>query len=172
MSARIIQRVIIQELYARSFVVPNYTPVKWWECDVFEVTYAGFFREYEVKVTMKDFRADLAKCDNATARRRHARRGADVSWLGQTEHKHKILAARDARGPVQFWFVVPDKIAGDARLELPAHAGLMVVSDRRLSTAVEAPRLHNVKADPSLVAHARNTCYWRMVRLFLKEEQS
>ncbi len=43
---QIIQR-IMAERYRRSTVCPRYTPTRWWECDVFELTEAGFFREYE-----------------------------------------------------------------------------------------------------------------------------
>jgi hypothetical protein len=64
MNAREIQQRLIVERYRRGICVPNYTPKDWWECDVFELTPAGYFREYEIKMTVADFRADAATRNN------------------------------------------------------------------------------------------------------------
>ena len=38
MTARDIQARLLVDRYKRSLCIPNYTPARWWECDVFEVT--------------------------------------------------------------------------------------------------------------------------------------
>ena len=51
-TAREIITHLLRKRYRRNFAIPNYSPDGWWECDVFELTPAGTFREYEVKVTV------------------------------------------------------------------------------------------------------------------------
>jgi len=60
-TARDIQRALILPRYRQSTVMPNYTPRGWWECDVFELTKAEMFVEYEIKLSRADFRADRNK---------------------------------------------------------------------------------------------------------------
>ena len=102
LSAWVAELAIMRDRYRRNFCLPNFTPRRWWECDVFEVTRAGYFREYEVKMTISDFKADRKK-------------GAGLDWhykeghwhRGPGESKHKRLEGGDAAGPCQFWFVTP-----------------------------------------------------------------
>lgn len=47
---------------SRDLVMPNYTPKKWFECDVMAVTKAGYLEEYEIKLSASDFKADAKKC--------------------------------------------------------------------------------------------------------------
>ena len=67
MTARDIQRRLLFDLYRTSTVIPNYTPRRWWECDVWEITKAGYFREYEIKVSRADLLGDLKRPDKRAA---------------------------------------------------------------------------------------------------------
>lgn len=124
MTAKDIQRRLIFDLYKRSFVIPNYTPKGWWECDLFELTEAAFFREYEIKISRADFKSDASKSQT----RAHWRTNlyANAAELETTDTKHSLLAERSVRGPSNFSFVVPDGLIEPS--ELPEWAGLIYAS--------------------------------------------
>ena len=159
MTARDIQRCLIRERYRRSFVIPNYTPRGWFECDIFECTKAGFFREFEIKLTRSDFKTDAKK----------SRRHYDAQWQATHNKKHDLLYQRDVRGPKQFYYVTPVGLL--AHEEIPDWAGLIELhdADGRLyeQQPVMAPILHRQRADPKLKAHAESICYWRFHNVFL-----
>jgi hypothetical protein len=152
--------------YQRSFILPNYTPSGWFECDVFEITSAGFFREYEVKLTRSDFRADAEK--------------VKVNWrrykdpTAQDHRKHDMLKAGDARGPAQFWYVCPPGVLSPEIV--PEWAGLIVARpiDRlhyfncAVEVAKPAPRLHRSKLAAGVESHARGVCYWRLMKKLME----
>ncbi len=139
-----------------TLMVPNYTPAGWYECDLFYVTAAGFMREYEIKISVADFRADFGKG------------GEDVRLLPGRgfqkvgHNKHQRLEADDPHGPRQFWYVVPEGLITAA--DVPDHAGLMYVSTKRYRPSVvrDAPVLHSEKVRQSVLIHARGVCYYRM----------
>ena len=54
-------RAIIGDRWLRATIIPTYTPPGWWECDVCEITDAGYMHEFEIKMTRGDFRADAKK---------------------------------------------------------------------------------------------------------------
>jgi hypothetical protein len=153
--------------YRRSFVLPRYTPRKWWEADVFELTGAGYFREYEIKLTLADFRADAKKIE-------------EWKWgdprTGVKETKHQRLARGDLAGPTQFWFVAPEGLI--QALQIPPWAGLIEMrmhpATRPLrmseSEEIRAPRLHKTPADPRIEAHARSVIYYRLHTLMSEME--
>jgi hypothetical protein len=159
MKAGDIQQAIIRDRWRDGFVLPNYYPGEWWECDVFEITKAGYFREYEVKVSRGDFFADARKTREVFPR----------GW-GQPstfENKHELLSQRSLRGPSQFWFCTPPGLL--AVEEVPEWAGLIEVKDHGEGSRPrfwpreikKAPRLHTVKIGDR-AGHARGICYWRM----------
>ncbi len=127
---------------------------------MFEVTRSGYFREFEVKLTLADFRRDAKKADEFR-----------LTWDGPKENrnKHGLLATGDPRGPVEFSFVAPEGLIPES--ELPHFAGLIEVKDHgadhesnwryTLRTVREAPRLHNTKIDDSIRRHALGVCYAR-----------
>jgi hypothetical protein len=148
---------VMRDRWRRGFCLPNYTPAGWWECDVFELTAAGYFREYEIKLTRSDFLADRAKEKR-------------LLWGLRVESKHQLLAQRSPRGPCRFWYVTPPGLV--ERAELPEWAGLIELADRGegqrpkwrwdARAVVEAPTLHRQPCDEKIIRHARGVCYYRM----------
>ena len=126
--------------------------------DVAEWTDSGYLREYEIKISRGDFFADSKKEDRVWP----------VRWDDKKlvmERKHDLLAAGSPRGPVQFWYVVPE---GMIKLtELPPFAGLIEMKMQEYGRhayekeTVKAPRLHNTKPEASTYSHARGVCYYR-----------
>lgn len=174
LTERALINALMRDRWQKNFCLPNYTPPGWWECDLFEVTPAGYFREYEVKLSIADFRADRSKQQDVRGTGRWvpnptAKFPGGTRYECDRESKHDLLAKGDARGPSQFYFVTP---AGLLDTEpLPPWAGWLEVytispnagASLFVRSRVEAPRIHRVKLkdDPN---HHRGTCYWRMHR--------
>lgn len=156
-------RLIYSTRWASGLTLPNYTPAGWFECDVFELTKAGYFREYEVKVTRADFFADQTK---KRPDRWKWKNGVRVDTPG--DRKHDLLAARSAAGPTRFWYVTPKGLVRPD--ELPEWAGLIEAvpqtphraGGRLFETEVRpAPQLHRQKLPAAAGEHARGVCYYR-----------
>ncbi len=158
LSERIMQRIVMQTRYNRGYVLPNLTPPGWWECDVFEITKAGYFLEYEVKRTVEDFRADARK----------ARHGYVMGkgWI-KTGTKHERLEAGDWTGPARFFFVTPASLL--PLEDIPSWAGLVEigVGHRFLRARVvkKAPQLHREKFPERKFEKIKAVPYWRMHHL-------
>jgi hypothetical protein len=177
MTAREIQSRLIVERYRRNFVMPNYTPSKWWECDVFEITEAGFFVEYEIKLTRSDFRADASKQKEKWEVAHNVQIGRSVWQRIPGEKKHEVITQGRPTAPRRFWYVMPAGLI--AQSELPPWAGLIEcheVNHHRHpyrvveQTVVPAPTLHHHKIDPKIKLHAQGVCYWRMHHLILHRQ--
>lgn len=168
------QATLMRWRWQRNFVLPNFAPAGWFECDVFELTARGYFREYEIKLSRADFRKDATK--------------SSVKWVQvekrvgpapdvRTElepiaiSKHAMLAAGDVRGPRQFWYVTPVDLVKIE--EVPAWAGLIVLHPRtgygptrwHEEEVRHAPFLHREKAGAGMAPRARVACYYRLHRL-------
>lgn len=148
-------------------VCPNFTPARWFECDVFSVSKAGYWTEHEIKLTAGDFRADAEK----SQRYGRPRREDDPPGPFRTVHdelfKHNLLSAKDDRGPSAFYYVLPERIVGAC--ELPEWAGLKIVRELsagylRITTEKTAPRLHKSKCAESVIEQAKIALYWRYWR--------
>lgn len=57
------------------WIMPNFTPKTWWECDIFSVNDNGMMYEHEIKLSVQDFRADFKKT------RERWKGGGYVSWI-------------------------------------------------------------------------------------------
>jgi len=160
-----IQQALMRDRFQRHFCMPNFTPPDWFECDVFELTAAGFFREYEIKRTRADFQKDAKKAEATFGR------FVDGVWTvpaGRT--KHSMLQMADVRGPSQFWFVTPPDLLSDA--EIPEWAGHIIVhpatnfrgSYVSVVQVKEAPHLHREKFADSrgMSNYVRGTAYYRL----------
>lgn len=166
LTAKDIQKCLLGERYRQSFVIPHYTPHQWWECDVFELTKAGYFREYEIKVSLADYVADASK-SKITSRK--------VSEV-QPALKHKLLEQGAVHGPTAFFFVVPKELVAKVmQAGLPPFAGLLEAEPIdwsswykcRIKQVIAAPRLHRQKAAPGVIDHANGVCYWRMHKMMM-----
>lgn len=157
MNERTIQHVLYLRNHQRfKVLMPNYTPSGWWECDMFGVTKSGYFHEFEIKLTIADFRRDASKKAPDTWR-----------WVdGQKQtvtgaSKHSQIGT--ALGPSRFWYVVPEALIDQS--EVPKWAGLQFLLERHGSyyarPIVQAPQLHRVKISDDIVRHSMSVCYYR-----------
>ena len=150
---RTIQLAIMRETRSSLLTAaPNYTPVGWWECDVWGVTKARYVVEYEIKLSVNDFRNDAEK-----ARERWTR---EDGWMTDTT-KHAALASGDRRGPSRFFYVVPSELQSKIEPRLPAWSGLGLFDGRRVFFVKEAPKLHTHKVRIREVRLAQNRMWYR-----------
>jgi len=129
-------------------ILPNYTPVGWHECDLYVVSRAYRTVEYEVKLTLTDFKADVRK-----------------------RRKHKELQNRCGKNmPNRFFYAVPAMVVSPR--DVPDYAGLMYFRwsaperARRLAAPLAAvirtaPQLHDRRVTDATINEMRRTAYWR-----------
>lgn len=157
--ARAIEAALIVHYRASSSLVcPRFEPVNWWECDLFRVSKAGYWSEFEIKTSVADFRADRKK-----SRERRSWAAADASvW---TEVKHLMLASGAPAGPSQFTFVLTEEVLAAVRLEVPEWAGItearLYRKRWRFNPVREAPKLHRVKLDEKVADRCRINMSYR-----------
>lgn len=149
----------------RNFCLPNYTPLGWFECDIFEMTERGFWREYEVKLTHSDFLKDKSKSRPEFGYSRAQIRTGEAP----TKSKYSMLEEHSINGPTHFWYVCPESIISES--ELPNWAGLIYLRPSKYNFLREvlvkkAPFLGRKKCDAKVVEHARGICYYRMQNLY------
>ena len=161
LTEEIVARLLMQPRWVKNFCLPRYTPADWWENDVFQLTPAGYWTEFEIKLTFGDFRADEHK-------QQEHRRPELKEW--RLEKKHDLLKKSDSgRGPNKFYFVAPVGVIPVALV--PTWAGLIEINTVQSGTiwemapTVRAPRLHMHKVTAELRQAAVSTCYWRFHRL-------
>jgi hypothetical protein len=129
---------------------------------MFGVTRAGFFHEFEIKISVSDFRADAKKRQSA----RYDYEAQSAKWIRTPgRKKHERLAIGDIQGPSRFSYIVPSGMISLA--DVPDWAGLIIVNpadDRhwsRFETEKTAPKLHEKKVGRTVLRHAMNVCYYR-----------
>ena len=163
-----IQCALFRRERQQQLVIPNYTPRHWFECDLFVVTKACHFREYEIKLTASDLRADESKRLKGWRLRARAEESVEQQERQRRRQegasKHELLSTGYTHGPSQFTYITPEDVAQPD--DVPEWAGLIHVSvdkyDRVLLRKVKKPkRLHDQKIEQRVIDHARGVCYWR-----------
>ena len=171
MTERTIQNGLFGHLSQKGYLLscPNYTPAKRFECDLFAVTKANRFVEFEIKVSRSDFKADAKKGPDARQKRlmETLPEGSRLRSGFHPSSKHDRLALADTNGPSRFFYVVPeDLVAAD---EIPEWAGLMHARMHGqwmlFREAKKAPKLHNQPVEPRVVQHMASVMYWRFWNL-------
>ena len=113
-------RVLLKKHH--NVAIPN-TYLYDWESDFISVTKSGYIHEYEIKLTLSDFKADMKK-----------------------EAKHNLISRAYATGrgrvPAYFWYVVTFDI--DIAM-IPEYAGLLKARNGYLYEIKPAPRMVNEK---------------------------
>ncbi len=150
---RTIQLALANDIRSSIVVAaPNYTPVGWWEADLWAVTRAGYAVEYEIKVSVVDFHADRAKS---------CREFDSESQSFDLHKKHDRLAAGDPAGPSRFFYVIPEEIRPHIEPRLPKWAGLVIYQKHRVRFVVQAPKLHAVKVKAREIRLAQRRMWFR-----------
>ncbi len=165
MDERHVQNALWCSMHGSIVVAPNFTPVGWFECDMFSVSKSGYWSEHEIKLTVSDFNADAEKCLQFWRPRTESDEPGPFSQVREKTWKHDLLAVCDVRGPSLFWYVMPEDVAKS--VVIPAWAGLKIArpDSYRARIAKQAPRLHKQPASDKLIEQARIALYWRYWRM-------
>lgn len=175
MTERNIQRALyLDRNKGAQLVCTNYTPLDWWEADVFLVTKRGYAVEFEIKLSVTDFKADAQKERQFYENREHP--DHSERWRPTARKKHDLLAAGDRRAPSRFYYVFPKTLNFSPDL-IPPWAGMLTVDSHpsgyyRVHEVKRAPQIHRTPADPKIVRHCQSVFYYRYwrLRLALKEK--
>lgn len=166
MTERGIQNALFPWLaFERGYLLscPNYTPLGWFECDLWAVTKAGFAVEFEIKISVADFKADTKKGPTEHELKRYEAAPHRMPGF-DPRTKHNRLFDADPRGPSRFFYVTPARLLDG--IEIPPFAGLIVMSDRmRPSVIRDAPKLHKTKVKDQILTHCRSVFYHRFWNL-------
>ena len=118
-----------------------------WESDILYINDNRYVTEYEIKVSLSDFRNDSKK-----------------------EAKHKALYETHS-GPKQFYYVCPNRLI--PLCEVPEYAGLMYVHkskyiwNYKTETVKKAPILKTKKLTDKQIEHIMYKSHKRYLRLFV-----
>jgi hypothetical protein len=158
-----VEGVVLCNKHRQGYAFLHATPTGWSECDVAHISKAGYFTEYEVKVSRSDFLADKHKV---------VKRQIGRSWRSEKLNKHTLLEQADALGPSRFFYVVPCGLIEPE--EVPEWAGLLTVRLggslwSSLGRVKEAPRLHGEKFKDKRLLHLLRNTYFRETQRRLED---
>ena len=182
-SEALIQNALYRELAAKcAHVFPNMSTITLYEADLIAITKSGYAYEYEIKLSLSDFRADLKK------REKHASLANEVkkipyphSWGKEREvwvradaptNPYEALRCQcyPHLRPKEFWYVVHGFSVPEG--ELPPYAGLMRYTDdkwKRFEIMKPAPTLKAEKVSADRITIATRNIVYRYWTLRLKE---
>jgi hypothetical protein len=150
-------------------ILPNISlPGYAYESDVVAITKAGYFSEYEIKVTRSDFRRDFEKVEADYVRDPES----EWKWNKVDILKHDMLAGGKPKGdrdikPKRFTFVVPEGLVEPE--EVPEHCGLFYYTPEthyRIKIIRPAPTLKG--ATKLGLGHITNFAIKASSRLYFK----
>lgn len=168
-------------------ILPNVDCITGYECDLLTITKAGFAHEYEIKLSLADFRADRKKVhkhaslSGRTKQIRHPYYKPPPAHSLYPETIHVLQDAdesdpeliwrgwcRPERRPKRFWYVVHGFAPPLA--EVPEYAGLMTYhpdqhASRAFTVERQAPDLPSQKVADKHLVHATNNMlfrYWQI----------
>ncbi len=153
----------------RENVFPHITLNGWWECDMFCTTKAGYWHEFEIKVSRADFFKDFDKKMAMLRGRRRSSRFCGVKGV-DTLHKHAMMEGGDERGPSYYWFCIPEGLVEES--EIPDYAGLIEFPEPAgkkpspywrgyMNTVRKAPKLHKMKISQDRLEHLQRQIPYR-----------
>lgn len=150
-------------------ICPNFTPVDWFECDLFTLTKGNRFYECEIKLTREDFKRDSLKSHSVPNIKPPGAKGP----LYTQRYKHQELSNRCESGPAKFYFVTPEGMLKDH--EIPEWAGLITFNARlKLNVKIEAPQLHRKAISSDHIERMGRVFYYRFwaLRAILERKQT
>jgi hypothetical protein len=130
----------------QTLIVPNVKLYSDLESDLVSVSKAGLVSEYEIKISVADFKRDFT-----SKRRKHVKLAGGHTFRRYT--------------PNYFNFVFPYDLYASHEMELPFYAGLLLVkSDGQVIQTIQAKRIHRLKAserDINYLSRGLMYRYWR-----------
>lgn len=125
-----VMRALVRGMNLRtSLLVPNVSwgLIYWGECDLLKMSGAGYLTEYEIKVSVSDFRREWKK----------------KRWNNPI---HRKAFERRIKN---YWIVAPKKIAAKIIPEMPDGIGLMAVNESSITRREFVEVIIPTKSNPA-----------------------
>ncbi len=156
-------------------VLPHTVNVAGWEADLLIVQPSGYVEEIEVKVSVADFRAELANKSLKHEQLEHGR--FKSKWC---HARKRFILDRDNPQPHsvrRFWFAMPMEILDKIRPDIPAWAGVLAVKEsmslqggirRTQLIEVRSPKILKMaqKLTPEQYQQLLESCYHKYWRAY------
>jgi len=172
MTEREIQDFLHRYYAHRKCEIPNVYLYDW-ESDFISVTKTGFVHEYEIKVSLADFKNDtkkkIAKHEILLNGARKLKEWERVCLLNENVYSERIreTLTTDNRvkciRPNYFWYICPEDLISVKKV--PEYAGLIHSSNCYLSVIKLAPRLHTDKITQEMQVKLMTSFYFRYWKL-------
>lgn len=147
-----IQGILMQSLYANHPVMcPNFSGAHYDESDVLAISNTHYVKEYEIKISRSDFKADFKK----VAKHSRYKKRMNTAW---------------PKTPNKFFYVCPENLISVD--EIPEYAGLIYIVTNPYSypsgqltthTVKEAPYLHKDKAELKVIERLAQGAVAKMI---------
>lgn len=138
MTSKEINAIIVDRYGRRDMVIGNYY-FNHFEADCLRVTDNNQLIEYEIKLSVSDFKADLKK-----------------ERYGKVKHTE----IKEGRHVNRFFFVCPKDLIKVT--DVPKYAGLVYVTNNTWKIVKNAPLLHKNNASESFYKTLAIKLYWRL----------
>ncbi len=119
-----------------------------WESDIIVISKANYITEYEIKVSVSDYKRD------------------------NTKKKHYYLA--HGYGPNRFMYALPVDLKYKIQdIPIPDHAGLCLVYKNKIEIIKRAPLLHKTKANDTQMKKIYKSNHrkaWKAMNIIAKEK--
>lgn len=147
------------ESRGRTLILPNFTPYRWHECDLFSLTRALYFHEIEVKISRTDFLVDFKKEEKHQALAQRPLTEEEREWYDGVGHYHTFLDA----SPRTFCYACPENLLYPK--DIPGYAGLLYVGcDYGITIIKKPPMLPGQKMTVEQVFKITNNLWWKFAR--------
>jgi hypothetical protein len=143
LDSKTITGILSRHLFEKqhSPIAPNFQTIYMNECDVISVNKRNLTHEFEIKISLSDFKADFKK----TQKHRLLKTGK-----GTVVHRGKKTNQISFQTCNYFYYVCPACLIHQDMI--PSYAGLIWVHyDGRIDYKVKAPLIHSVPADENLL---------------------
>ena len=141
MTSKEITAIIADRYGSKDIVIENYFH-NYFEADCLRLTSNNQLIEYEIKISLPDFKADLKK-----------------ERYGKVKHTE----IKEGRHVNRFFFVCPKGLI--AIEDVPKYAGLVYVTNDTWKIVKNAPLLHNNSVSESFYKILATKLYWRLKTL-------
>jgi hypothetical protein len=129
-----------------NYIFPNVF-INGFECDVVEITPAGYAYEYEMKLSVADFRKDIEKC---------------YGYKNAKVYKHEQM--KRGLHLNYFYYVVPEDMIKSA--DVPQYAGLIYVEGKYFRVIKAAPKLSKERKGLEIKDQCFLSSYYKYLRKY------
>ncbi len=141
------------------YLMPNVYPNNWSECDILRITKNGYMYEYEIKLSVADFKNDKTK----------------TIYRASKGHMSKYVLLEDkayTTKPNYFVYLTYQELGEQLLPLIPQFAGLLTFTTTpfyKWQWLKKAPKLHNTLVQDKLLVELGRKACWRYTELLYRK---